>query len=117
MAQIEIPSDWRQSVCAILKRGTKGREIVWTIDAGQDFEADFLDAWPYDAHDAFVRFLSGSSATGCLVPMDRPPGTTYEFYFILKGKKAYGKILLKTDRKSVVIFSAHLPRKAKLSCE
>jgi hypothetical protein len=117
MAQSEIPPAWRSAVTLILKTGKKGKEIIWTGDSEQDFEESFLGAWLYEAHDAIRTFLSGASPSGCSVVMDRPAGTTFEFYFLFKGRKAYGKVLLKTDGKSVVIFSAHLPRKPKLSCE
>lgn len=54
---------------------------------------------------------------GCCCHMDTPPGETYEFYFHFKGQQLYGKILLRADRKRIVIFSAHRPLKPKLSCE
>lgn len=49
--------------------------------------------------------------------MAAPPGETYEFFFSFLGERFYGKILLRPDRKRVVIFSAHRPLKIKLSCE
>lgn len=49
--------------------------------------------------------------------MKKPAGTTCEFMFHLIQRESYGKILLTTDQKSIVIFSAHLPLKPKLSCE
>jgi hypothetical protein len=47
----------------------------------------------------------------------RTPGETWEFFFTFEGKPAYGKILITKDRKRIVIFSAHKPLKATLSCE
>lgn len=55
--------------------------------------------------------------TGCRVEMDRPTGETYEFLFPLLKRPSYGKILLTTDRKTIYIFSAHLPLKEGLSCD
>lgn len=117
MAQIAIPTSWLQAVSKILQKGTVGREIVWTLDALSAFEADFLGAWPFQAHDDFRRHLSGVAVTGCPITMKTPAGTTYEFMFNLKSKNTYGKILLTSDQKKIYIFSAHLPLKTKLSCE
>lgn len=117
MAQIDIPAPWRQTVCKILQTGKAGREIIWTADASQRFEGDFIGAWLYEAHDDFRRHLSRPVVTGCPITMVKPAGTTYEFMFHLKQRESYGKIILTTDQKSIVIFSAHLPLKPKLSCE
>jgi hypothetical protein len=117
MAQIEIPLPWRLAVCNVLRTGKSGREIIWTLDASQRFEAGFSGAWVYQAHDDFRRHLSLASVTGCPVTMAKPVGTTYEFMFDLKNRSSYGKILLVQDKKLIYIFSAHLPLKPKLSCE
>lgn len=117
MAQIEIPLPWRQAVCRVLRTGKSGREIVWTRDASQRFEADFSGAWHYEAHDDFRRHLSLSTATGCPISMAKPVGTTYEFIFVLKKRSCYGKILLTSDQKLIYLFSVHLPLKSKISCE
>ncbi len=54
---------------------------------------------------------------GCPIQMDRPAGETWEFFFPFQSRTFYGKILLRTDGRRIVIFSAHLPTKTKLSCE
>jgi hypothetical protein len=117
MPQIEIPEEWRKTVCSILNRGAAGREIQWTEDATARYKADSNFSWDYEANEAFLSFLSGARAFGCHVVMDTPPGETYEFYFPFKKTSFYGKILLRTDRARIVIFSAHRPLKNKLSCE
>ena len=127
MAQQEIPAQWRKEVCAILETEATDRLIEWTDDAEQDYEADAaatkmrkgdLDpVWRNEVYQPFQSFLSSPSPTGCLVTMATPPGETYEFYFDLHGERYYGKILLRKDRKRVIVFSAHRPRKATLSCE
>lgn len=117
MAQIEIPLLWRQAVCLVLRNGKSGREIIWTKDARERFEADFSCTWQYEAHDDFRHHLSHPSVTGCPITMVKPVGTTYEFIFDLKKRNSYGKILLTSDKKLIYIFSAHLPLKSKLSCE
>lgn len=71
----------------------------------------------YEVYRPFRDFLSSPAPAGCLVTMERPAGETYEFYFDFLGERYYGKILLCTDRKRLCIFSAHRPRKPKLSCE
>lgn len=126
MALIPIPETWRKTVCAILEECT-GSAIQWTYDAAVRFEADGDAAkrqsgstdpvWHYEVYDAFCAYLSQDSACGCSVPMPATSGECYEFLFPIYGVHFYGKILLRTDRKGVVIFSAHRPLKNKLSCE
>lgn len=117
MAQIEIPELWRNQVCAILATEETGKLIEWTYDAEREFTRSFLDAWDNQLYASFQSFLTGPGPTGCPVNMKNTPGETYEFLFPFKGKTTYGKILLRADRKHVIIFSAHLPEKTKLSCE
>ena len=117
MPQINIPQQWREQVCAILETEATGTLIKWTEDAKARFEASFLEAWEHEVYEAFRAYLGGPNPTGCLKIMNSPPGETYEFFFMFKGQKIYGKILLRTDGKRIVIFSAHLPLKNKLDCD
>ncbi len=117
MAQVEIPKQWRDTVCAILASGDK-KLIRWDPTGWKRYEATPGCLWAYEADDAFRAFLCGPCPTGCLREMDTPPGETYEFFFTFKRQTLYGKILLRTDRKRIVVFSAHLPLKGdKLSCD
>lgn len=126
MAQEVIPAPWRKDVCAILET-ENGRQIEWTFDAETRYEADATAAkmragnpdavWRNEVYQPFRNFLSSSAPTGCPINMDTPPGETYEFFFDLLGEKFYGKILLRPDRKRVVIFSAHRPLKTGLWCD
>ncbi|WP_138084621.1 hypothetical protein [Phragmitibacter flavus] len=118
MAQQEIPQAWRKSVCAVLKSGRTGCEILWTKDAVTRYGGDFLSVFQNDLYPVLIQhFKDSQNLTGCSVTMDKPSGITYEFYFHFKTKKTYGKVLLHTDRKKITIFSAHLPLKPKLSCD
>jgi|SRR5579859_791720 len=117
MAQQVIPESWRKDVCAILATEATGILIEWTIDAEMRYQATPGALWNYEVYQPFIDYLSSSSPTGCPATMDKPPGETHEFYFTFKGQRLYGKILLRTDRKRIVIFSAHPPLKARLSCE
>lgn len=117
MPQTTIPHQWRTQVCAILETEATGKLIEWTDDATNRFEASFLDAWPYQLYQAFRSYLTGPNPTGCLKTMTTPVGETYEFFFMFKDEKTYGKILLRTDGQRVVIFSAHMPLKDKLDCD
>ena len=118
MARSEIPAAWRRRVCAVLKDGTYGKQIVWTGTAAQRFESDSFGAWPRDGIDAIIAFLSTESPLGCLVSMGYPPGVTYEFIFPFEGRSFYGKLLLpKDDQKTVLILSVHLPRDLTLRCD
>jgi len=128
MALTQIPEEWRRKVCAILTEARGKREIFWTDDARKRYGADGAAAkkvrqgcyeavWEYEALDAFYDFLSTGQPMGCQVTMARPPGECYEFFFQFYGERFYGKILLRADRRQVVIFSAHKPLKPSLSCE
>ena len=118
MAQQEIPEAWRKEVCAVLKNGRTGSEIGWTEDAGKRYGSDFLNSWQNELYPALIKHFEGPPApTGCVTNMTKPPGETYEFFFQFKSVKTYGKVLLHTSRKKVMIFSAHRPLKPKLSCE
>lgn len=117
MPQITIPESWRTHVCAILKTEATGEFIEWTDDATKRFEASYLEAWPHEMYDAFRSYLSKSNPTGCPKNMDYPVGETYEFLFAFKGEEAYGKILLRPGAQGIVILSAHIPLKEKLSCD
>jgi|YNPMSStandDraft_1061717.scaffolds.fasta_scaffold08958_2 hypothetical protein len=127
MALIPLPPAWRNAVCAVLKAGKAGTDVQWTRDAKTRFESDGTAAkaragstdpvWEYEAQDAFVQFLNANQPMGCPVTMAKPPGECYEFFFRFYGERFYGKILLRADRRQVVIFSAHKPLKPSLSCE
>jgi len=114
----EIPQAWRNDVCAVLAKGSTGREIEWTFDAAQRYEASFISAFQNEIYSIFKTLFQGPPAPmGCPIKMERPAGETYEFYFQFKKKTGYGKVLLHINRKKITIFSAHLPLKSKLSCE
>lgn len=127
MAQIEIPKPRRDRICAILETEATDTLLEWTTDAERRYEADATAAkvctgdtdpvWRNDVYQPFRDFLCSPHPSGCLVTMDTPPGETYEFYFEFLAERFYGKILLRTDRKRVVIFSAHRPLKPNLSCK
>jgi hypothetical protein len=113
MSQIPIPEIWRTAVVAALK----SQRIQYTKDAFRDWQNDFPSAFKYELEQAFIQFLLLANCMGCHVTMATPPGQTWEFYFQYMKTKTYGKILLRDDGNRVVIFSAHRPMKAKLSCD
>jgi hypothetical protein len=113
MSQKPIPESWRMAVIKVLKSGRWGK----TDDFYTAWQNDFPKAYKFELEQAFIQALSSPSLTGCHVTMDRPPGETWEFYFLYDDTRTYGKILLRNDSSGVVVFSAHRPRKPKLSCE
>jgi len=116
MALIELPEPWRRDVCAILK--TEDTQVIqWTADCRVRYEADFFPAWPYEVYEPLRAFLEGNRPLGCPKKMEKPPGETYEFYFQFRSTQSYGKILLRPDRRRIMLFSAHLPLQERLSCE
>jgi len=118
MAQVQISNSWRDAVCAVLEgEDTTNRIIQWTGDARTRFEGDFFNSWPYQVYPAMRNYLESGTPFGCQKEMDRPAGETYEFFFEFNKTKTDGKILLRPDRKRIVLFSAHLPTREKLSCE
>jgi hypothetical protein len=110
-----IPPDWRSAVCSAIRRGPSLTRL--TSDCHKKWQRDFPNSWRYDLDEAFLKALSAPVVFGCPVAMETPAGETWEFFFELQGNKAYGKILLRTERKGVVIFSAHRPERKKLRCE
>ncbi len=110
-----IPTSWCKAVCAALKQGSQTARF--TEEGGQLWQSEFPDAFRYELDEAFIRALSSPTVVGCPVSMDRPPGDTWEFFFQFRNKILYGKILLKTDQKQAIVFSAHRPKKSKLRCE
>ena len=110
-----IPTAWCRAVCAALRQGS--RSARYTESGRQRWELEFPAAFRSDLDESLVRALSAPNLVGCPVQMDDPPGETWEFYFQFQSEKLYGKILLKRDRKQVVVFSAHRPGKSKLRCE
>jgi len=127
MAQIEIPEYWRNIVCSILE--TEDLNLIeWTQGSRQRYETDFTyydpkadppwqTAWHWEVYQPLRDFLKLDHVTGCLVTMKTPAGETYEFFFRFRGEKTYGKILLRPNHNSIVLFSAHRPTREKLSCE
>ena len=116
MPLLKIPEAWRRDVCALLKTEATGKLIEWEPLGRTRYEADYHPRWPYEVYAAFRVFLESGQPHGCSVAM-KTPGETWEFIFIFEGKPAYGKILHTRDRKRILIFSAHRPLKANLSCE
>jgi len=111
-----IPEQWRKAVCAVLRTADR-RLIIYTDDASKRFEATIPDAFPYELRESFRAHLESNACVGCPVTMSKPSGATWEFFFNFRNQKLYGKILLRPDAKSIVIFSAHTPLKPTLSCE
>jgi hypothetical protein len=116
MPQIEIPKLWRDKVCEILASGN-GTLIHWDRLGRKRYEATPGCDWTYEAEDAFRNYLSQARPTGCRVTTMDTPGETYDFFFPFKEQKFYGKILLRTDGKRLIIYSAHPPLRDKLFCE
>jgi hypothetical protein len=110
-----IPPAWRSAVCTAIRRGSFLARL--TADCHKQWQRAFPNSWRYELDDALFKALSASEMFGCPVEMDTPPGETWEFFFDFQGTKTYGKVLLRTDRKGVVIFSAHRPERKKLRCE
>jgi hypothetical protein len=116
MALQPIPKAWLRQVSATLRTGTS-REIQRTGDFSQRLQHDFPSLFDSRVIAAFLRFLESTKPHGCPVTMDYPAGETWEFWFTLDGKRTYGKILLRTDKRRILLLSAHLPEKQWLRCE
>ncbi|MDD2707552.1 MAG: hypothetical protein PHV34_06035 [Verrucomicrobiae bacterium] len=105
-----IPSLWRKSVCGILRAGVND-SIFTTFQADRDWAAAFPDAWDYDRFDAIIRALEAKEAGGRQIMDMDEDGETYAFWFHFRGKKIYGKINLLPNRKMIILYSSHTPRK------
>lgn len=116
MSAQPIPSAWRQAVCSHLRARTANRVTIlpscltrWA----DDFPGATVPELLLDFEDMLALTLHG-----CLVSMDPPPvGETWEFWFMHREQKTYGKILLRADNRGIVIYSAHLPDRRHLRCE
>jgi len=111
MALLVIPEQWRTTVCALLES-----KPDWDPAGYGRFLIEYPSNWHYEAVEAIRAYLESDEPKGCRVQMNYPAGETYEFFFLFLNGKTYGKVLLTTSRKSVVIFSAHRPTGPKLRC-
>lgn len=105
-----IPEEWKRAVLAILKEGHTER-IEVRIRAVLDFQSMFPGAFTYEIYDAFIGALKEPEIQGARVHGMTPEGQTYEFIFNFRKKVLYGKVCLTTQKRLVVIFSAHTPLK------
>lgn len=108
-----LPAEWRQAVCRALRAGRSN----FTNLGRQKWASSFAGVFKSELEDDLVRQLSKPNPLGCPVPMDYPPGTTWEFWFTHQGCRTYGKLLLEESGQRVLILSAHHPKDAKLRCE
>ena len=116
MAQELIPQDWLRAVCAVLATEDETR-IRRTKDFSTRFRRSFPGVKESEVEDALLNHLSQQNVTGCHVQMDYPIGTTWELFFSFRGKKTYGKLMLRIGGWDVLLYSAHLPEKPRLRCE
>lgn len=108
-----IPIVWRQAVSQAIRAGRSN----FTQLGRRKWEGSFPGVFKAELEDDFVSFLKNNDALGCPVPMDYPPGTTWEFWFRHQGARTYGKLLLEDGTGRVLILSAHHPLEPKLRCE
>jgi hypothetical protein len=113
---VPIPQDWLDDVCAAL-RSDKDWRIRATADFSDKFYKSFQGSTQFDVEEAFLDYLEGPNPVGCPVQMDYPAGTTWDFFFQFCGTKTYGKILLRTDRRRILLLSGHLPNRPNLRCD
>ena len=111
-----IPVRWLEQVCRIIATGDL-RLIQRTKDFSKEFQKGFPNDSEGEVEDAFLDFLESENPVGCPVTMDYPTGDTWEFFFLFKGRKTYGKIMLREGGRKVLLFSAHPPEKKRLRCE
>ena len=116
MALQVIPVRWLEQVCRIIATGEQ-RLIQRTVGFSQKFQKGFPNDSEGEVEDAFLDFLELENPVGCPVNMDYPTGDTWEFFLLFKGRKTYGKIMLREGGRQVRLFSAHPPEKKLLRCE
>lgn len=116
MALELIPARWLEQVCRIFATGEK-RLIQRTAGFSQKFQMGFPNDSEGEVEDAFLDYLQSETPVGCPVNMDYPTGETWEFFFPFKGRKTYGKIMLREGGRQLRLFSAHPPEKKRLRCE
>jgi hypothetical protein len=105
-----IPQEWVNAVVRIIRTGTRGREILITRRALQDWEATTM-SWPHDLLDSIERSLNQTDVKGNLeIGLDED-GEAYEFWIFYEGKQLYCKVCLLEGRLKIKIISAHRPLK------
>lgn len=102
-----IPDGWRKAVASLLRRGA----VSITLRARLDFEALFPDSWDYERNEAIAAALETDGITGRKILDMRGFTETWEFFFVFRGRKLYGKVGVVGDVESVSIISAHQPLK------
>lgn len=107
----QIPSKWVRIVCDILC-AQKPKTYRITIRARNDFEALFPDLFSEDMLKIMVDVLRGRKYTDFrnAVGFD-PDGDAYEFLFLFRSRRMYGKINLKNSKVFVEVISAHTQQK------
>lgn len=115
---VPIPKDWRIAVIKALQTADP-RRISWTPPARQRWETDTFGAWLRDAYDGMVAALEDDSIEGNETTALSGQIAAYEFFFWRSRErggpeKMYGKVVLKDDRISILVLSAHRPERQTL---
>lgn len=106
----QIPDEWIHTVVRLLREGP-GYKIHYKQQARLDWENTFPAATGYDLYEAMASALLWDRAGNRVQGMRPLIGETYEFWFYYDNCRLYGKINLLPSRDSILIYSAHIPRK------
>lgn len=116
MSAQPIPTSWLRAVTVHLR--ARGDRLEFDPSGYMRWMEDFPGATELELFHDFEHMFS-MTLHGCPLTMDPPAaaGETWEFWFMHRDEKAYGKILLRADGAGIAIYSAHLPTKKFLRCE
>ena len=109
---IQIPQAWKDAVCAILRTQDK-RRILIRDRAQNEWNAATSFAFKHELYAALEDTLTQAVVMGRARTMDEP-GEAYEFFFAHNERQMYGKLILCSDGRMIIIYSAHPPEKAEL---
>ena len=97
-------------MAAALRSG-ETRRIQTTRRSDQDWAALFPDAWEYERFEAIAAAIMSDGIMGRRVSGMIPPGEVYEFFFLYRNMKLYGKVNLLSSGNVVIVYSSHLPER------
>jgi hypothetical protein len=111
----EIPKAWREAVMTVLRRGTKGRDILVRKRAREEWSALTLNPFESSLFAALANALRRDGLQGRVYPDMEEPGETYGFVFDYAANhgtvRVYAKLNLQPGGKVVIVYSAHRPLK------
>lgn len=108
--EVPLPRVWREAVIAAL-RSNDDLRVRPTQTTITDWLVTFPDSWPFRLYEVLSEVLEDDQLTGRQVLTMRESGETWEFLFVHRSRKLYGKINLRPGELAVIVYPIHVRRK------